>query len=73
MKRFIALFIALGCLFSLPIFDSVGSARAAETIKMGALLDLTGAVASLGPLFRNGILDPIVTIGVLGPALAVLP
>ena len=55
MKKFIALFLALGFLFSLSIFGSVGSARAAETIKMGALLDMTGAVAFLGPLFKNGI------------------
>ena len=55
MKKFIALFLALGFLFSLAIFGSVGSARAADTIKMGALLDLTGAVAFLGPLFKNGI------------------
>ena len=30
-------------------------APAAKPIKMGAILNLTGAVAFLGPLFRNGI------------------
>jgi branched-chain amino acid transport system substrate-binding protein len=55
MKKRIPLFLTISFLVFSIVLGSVGMAPAAKPIKMGAILNLTGAVAFLGPLFRNGI------------------
>jgi branched-chain amino acid transport system substrate-binding protein len=55
MRRFITVFLVSVFLVSGIIAGPVGIAQAAKPLKIGAILNLTGAVAFLGPLFRNGI------------------
>jgi len=55
MKKFMIVFLTVAFLATSIVVGPVGIAQAAKPIKMGAILNLTGAVAYLGPLFRNGI------------------
>jgi len=52
-QRYLLLVIALMTFLSLVV--TTGTIRAAEPIKIGAILDFTGPVADLGPKFRAGI------------------
>jgi branched-chain amino acid transport system substrate-binding protein len=53
MKKVMTLFIVVGLLVS-PLFFQ-GNAQAADPIKIGTILNLTGPIAFIGPLFKNGI------------------
>ncbi len=55
MKRFIILFLAIGLMVSPILFGGVGTAQAEKPIKIGTILNLTGPIAFIGPLFKNGI------------------
>jgi hypothetical protein len=55
MRKCIVLFLAIALVTTSVVVGSAGMALAKKPIKMGAILNLTGAVAYLGPLFRNGI------------------
>ncbi len=55
MKRLIILFLAIGLMVSPVFLVPPGTARAAEPIKIGTILNLTGPIAFIGPLFKNGI------------------
>ncbi len=55
MKKFVILFLAVGLMVSPMFFGGVGTAQAAKTIKIGTILNLTGPIAFIGPLFKNGI------------------
>jgi branched-chain amino acid transport system substrate-binding protein len=53
MKKVTTLFLVVGLLVS-PLFFQ-GNAQAADPIKIGTILNLTGPIAFIGPLFKNGI------------------
>ena len=53
MKKAKILFLVVGLLVS-PLFFQ-GNAQAADPIKIGTILNLTGPIAFIGPLFKNGI------------------
>ncbi|MBL7205201.1 MAG: ABC transporter substrate-binding protein [Desulfobacteraceae bacterium] len=55
MKKLAILFFAVGLLVSPVLFGSGMTAQAAEPIKIGTILNLTGPIAFIGPLFKNGI------------------
>jgi branched-chain amino acid transport system substrate-binding protein len=57
MKRVITIFVVMGLLLS-PLFF-MGNAAAAEPIKIGTILNLTGPIAFIGPLFKNGIVKAL--------------
>jgi len=56
MKKLAVLFLAVGFLVSPVLFGSGITAQAAEPIKIGSILNLTGPIAFIGPLFKNGII-----------------
>ena len=53
MKKVMTLFLIVGLLVS-PLFF-IGNVQAADPIKIGTILNLTGPIAFIGPLFKNGI------------------
>jgi branched-chain amino acid transport system substrate-binding protein len=53
MKKVMTLLLVVGLLVS-PLFFQ-GNAQAADPIKIGTILNLTGPIAFIGPLFKNGI------------------
>lgn len=55
MKKFVILFLTIGLMVSPMLFGGVGTAQAAKPIKIGTILNLTGPIAFIGPLFKNGI------------------
>jgi len=55
MKKLITLFLVVAVLASFAVVGSAERARAAETLKIGTILNLTGPIAFIGPLFKNGI------------------
>jgi len=55
MKKFVILFLTIGLMVSPMLFHGVGTAQAAKPIKIGTILNLTGPIAFIGPLFKNGI------------------
>jgi branched-chain amino acid transport system substrate-binding protein len=55
MKRFMVLLLVGVLVFSAVFIVSVNRVQAAEEIKIGAILNLTGPIAFIGPLFKNGI------------------
>jgi len=63
MKKSMTVFAVIVFLVFSVFGGAVGTAQAAKPIKMGAILNLTGAVAFLGPLFRNGITFALEEVG----------
>ncbi len=59
MKKLAILFFAVGLLVSPVLFGSGMTAQAAEPIKIGSILNLTGPIAFIGPLFKNGIVKAL--------------
>jgi branched-chain amino acid transport system substrate-binding protein len=59
MKKFITLSLVIVFLFSVFAVASVERAQAAEVLKIGTILNLTGPIAFIGPLFRNGIVKAL--------------
>ena len=59
MKKLAILFLAVGLLVSPVLFGSGMTAQAAEPIKIGSILNLTGPIAFIGPLFKNGIVKAL--------------
>jgi len=59
MKKFMTLFLTIGILIFPMGIGSLQKARAAEPIKIGTLLDLTGPMAFLGPLLKSGIVKAL--------------
>ena len=57
MKKVTTLFLIVGLLVS-PLFFK-GTVRAADSIKIGTILNLTGPIAFIGPLFKNGIVKAL--------------
>ena len=55
MKRTGTFLLVLVLLIGFTIGSAATKAVAEETVKIGALLDFTGPIAALGPLFKNGI------------------
>ena len=55
MKKFMTLFLAVALLVSFTVVGSVEQAQAAKVLKIGTILNLTGPIAFIGPLFKNGI------------------
>jgi len=57
MKKSLIVFLALVFFVSSMAFGSVGVAHAAKKVlKIGTILNLTGPIAFMGPLFRNGMI-----------------
>lgn len=54
MRRFFTLFLAIAFLVSSVVIGSAGIAQAAKVLKIGTILNLTGPIAFMGPLFKNG-------------------
>jgi branched-chain amino acid transport system substrate-binding protein len=59
MKKFITLFLVGFFGFSAVFMGSVGSTLAAKEIKIGTILNLTGPIAFIGPIFKNGIIQAL--------------
>lgn len=59
MKKLAILFLAVGLLVFPVLFGSGMTAQAAEPIKIGTILNLTGPIAFIGPLFKNGIVKAL--------------
>ena len=57
MKKVTTLFLIVGLLVS-PLFF-LGNVQAADPIKIGTLLNLTGPIAFIGPLFKSGIVKAL--------------
>lgn len=57
MKKATTLFLIVGLLVSPLLF--VRNVPAADPIKIGTLLNLTGPIAFIGPLFKNGIVKAL--------------
>jgi branched-chain amino acid transport system substrate-binding protein len=55
MKKQRYLLLVIAVITFLPFVGTTNTARAAEPIKIGAILDFTGPVADLGPKFKAGI------------------
>jgi len=53
MKKLTTLFLVVG------LFGGGMTAKAAEPIKIGSILNLTGPIAFIGPLFKNGIVKAL--------------
>jgi len=59
MKKFFTLLLVTAFLVSAMIAVGGNRAQAEETIKIGAILNLTGPVGFIGPLFKNGIVKAL--------------
>jgi branched-chain amino acid transport system substrate-binding protein len=55
MKKLMTVFLAILLLSSFFLVGSTGRAQAEEVLKIGTILNLTGPIAFIGPLFKNGI------------------
>jgi branched-chain amino acid transport system substrate-binding protein len=55
MKKLSYLLLVIALMTFLSVFVTTDKIRAAEPIKIGAILDFTGPVADLGPKFKAGI------------------
>jgi branched-chain amino acid transport system substrate-binding protein len=55
MKKLSYLLLVIAFMTFLSLVATTGTVRAAEPIKIGAVLDFTGPVADLGPKFKAGI------------------
>jgi branched-chain amino acid transport system substrate-binding protein len=75
MKKLAVLFLAVGFLVSPVLFGSGITAQAAEPIKIGSILNLTGPIAFIGPLFKNGIVKALeeVNYTVAGRKIELIP
>jgi branched-chain amino acid transport system substrate-binding protein len=75
MKKLAVLFLAVGFLVSPVLFGSGMTAQAAEPIKIGSILNLTGPIAFIGPLFKNGIVKALeeVNYTVAGRKIELIP
>jgi branched-chain amino acid transport system substrate-binding protein len=59
MKKLMTSVLAIVLLCSFAIFGSAGMAQAEEVLKIGTILNLTGPIAFIGPLFKNGIVKAL--------------
>jgi len=59
MRKLITLCLAIVLLVSFIVVGSAGMARAEEVLKIGTILNLTGPIAFIGPLFKNGIVKAL--------------
>lgn len=59
MKKIMTLFLAIVFVVSLIVVGSVERAQAAKVLKIGTILNLTGPIAFIGPLFKNGIVKAL--------------
>jgi len=59
MKKFLTLLLAGVFVCSLVLIGSADKAEAGKTIKIGTILNLTGPIAFIGPLFKNGIVKAL--------------
>ena len=59
MKKLLTLLLVTVFVFSTLLVGTVGLVRAEETIKIGAILNFTGPVAFIGPIFKNGIVKAL--------------
>ena len=59
MKKLMTLILAILFLSSSVLVGSAEMAKAAEVIKIGTILNLTGPIAFIGPLFKNGIVKAL--------------
>jgi branched-chain amino acid transport system substrate-binding protein len=75
MKKIITVFLAIAFIVSFTVVGSVEQARAAEVIKIGSILNLTGPIAFIGPLFKNGIVKALeeVNYTVAGRKIELIP
>jgi branched-chain amino acid transport system substrate-binding protein len=55
MKKRLTVLLITAVFVSLVVIGPAPQARAEEVLKIGAILNLTGPIAFIGPLFKNGI------------------
>ena len=59
MKKVLTILLVGVFVFSAVLIGVVNQAAAAETIKIGAILNFTGPIAFIGPIFKNGIVKAL--------------
>ncbi len=59
MKKFLTLLLAGVFVCSLVLIGSANKVEAGKTIKIGTILNLTGPIAFIGPLFKSGIVKAL--------------
>jgi len=59
MKKFLTLLLVGVFVCSLFLIGSADKVQAGETIKIGTILNLTGPIAFIGPLFKSGIVKAL--------------